>query len=122
MIFNVFAAVLGLMNMLKWSPITIDEEVGGTPAAPEGIAADVATHAMGHAAPSEEAAAAEAVKKDLPPMLSAEPEEPVVNHGIVTDSPVPPAETPVVSGGELNQAALDPLTAPTAASRASSTT
>ncbi len=44
-IFNAVAAVMGFLNMIKWSPMTIDSVEGG--GAPTPIAADVATHAMG---------------------------------------------------------------------------
>ena len=118
-VFNAVAAVIGFMNMLKWSPMTIDGEVSGIQTEPGGIAADVATHAMGHEAPSTEMAATETAKKDLPPMLSAEPEEPVVNHGVVTGSPAAPTEeTPATPSVELNQAALDPLATPAAPEQA----
>lgn len=89
-VFNAVAAVMGFLNMVKWSPITIDSVEDGD-ASP--IAADVATHAMGYAAPATvnpvaaapvtetqaapEVQATPAASKDLPPMLNADPDAPV---------------------------------------------
>ena len=86
-IISLVVSILAVVNVFTWSPITIESEEGGSKKEPE-IAADVATHAMGHPAPTAP------VKKELPPMLNAEPDAPetqpagAAEHKIVQDRPI----------------------------------
>ena len=86
-VISLIFSALAVINVFTWSPITIDSEEGGNEKKNPEIAADVATHAMGHPAPKAPE------KNELPPMLNADPdaaEAPVgaVEHKIVTDTPV----------------------------------
>lgn len=86
-VISLIFSILAMINVFTWSPITIDSEEDGDSKKEPEIAADVATHAMGHPAPKAPE------KKELPPMLNADPDaqETEVNtteHKIVMDRPM----------------------------------